>query len=315
MSTILNLALVWGVCQLNQPAPPAAAFPNAAGWTWLLAPMTVQGPAQSLDGATTMAEDSVVFFDVGEAQGMRLILATAGGYTKPGTGTEFRVVAFDEKSERHAIAAASSAGNDKFQVSRFSVSSAELPLASIRAVGLEKLTPEGRRVASAEAALRARREGVEVLPLPTAGAPFRFELTDATGKKIRSEDYLGKVLLIDCWATWCTPCMEKMPTLKKLYEEWQGRGFDLVGVNFDHDRKDADEAIKKHNLPWPQCFVPNDDKVRDLWNDVAGIRTLPRLLLIDRQGTVVDADLPPHALEERIAAQMRAEPFPPVAKP
>ena len=51
-------------------------------------------------------------------------------------------------------------------------------------------------------------------------------------------------MLIDCWAGWCSPCMAKMPRLKALYERRRADGFEVIGVNFDHDRARAEELVK-----------------------------------------------------------------------
>ena len=89
-------------------------------------------------------------------------------------------------------------------------------------------------------------------------------------------------MLIDCWAGWCSPCMAKMPQLKALYERRHGDGFEVIGVNFDHNRDRAEELVKTVGLPWSEVYVPDDDRTRELWADGPGITDLPRLFLIDR---------------------------------
>jgi thiol-disulfide isomerase/thioredoxin len=111
----------------------------------------------------------------------------------------------------------------------------------------------------------------------------------------------GKVVLIDCWAGWCSPCMAKMPQLKTLYEGRHGDGFEVIGVNFDKDRTRGEQLVKTVALPWPEVFVPGDDRTRRLWTEGPGIASLPRLLLIDREG-ILRWDGSPAELEERIAA-------------
>jgi thiol-disulfide isomerase/thioredoxin len=123
-----------------------------------------------------------------------------------------------------------------------------------------------------------------VLPWPQAGEAYPFTLTTIDGRKIHSENLKGKVVLIDCWATWCSPCMALMPELKELYEKWHQRGLEIVGISFDRDVETVRKACKSHALTWPQVFVPDDEKLRDLWREACGIGAIPRVLIIDQQG-------------------------------
>ena len=82
----------------------------------------------------------------------------------------------------------------------------------------------------------AREAGIEILPRPEVGKIFTFSLTTSDGKMLNSAGFKGKVVLIDCLATWCTPCMAKMPELKSLYARYHDAGLEVVGVNFDHGR-------------------------------------------------------------------------------
>src|SRR5262249_48845912 len=176
-----------------------------------------------------------------------------------------------------------------------------------RFLGVGVLPRGGRKVVAAAAARRAREAGVELLPPPEVGAPYDFALTTMDGKKVRAGELRGKVVLIDCWATWCSPCMAKMPALKALYEKHQGEGFAVVGVSFDNDAAVAKKALDKLGLTWPQVLVPPGDKARELWQEVAGIESLPRLFLLDREG-VLRADCGPGQLEEEVLKLLKEKP-------
>ena len=76
--------------------------------------------------------------------------------------------------------------------------------------------------------------------------------------------------------------MAKMPRLKALYDRRHADGFEVIGVNFDHNRARAEELVKTLGLPWAEVYVPDDDRTRRLWADGPGISGLPRLFLIDR---------------------------------
>lgn len=147
------------------------------------------------------------------------------------------------------------------------------------------------------------RHLVEVLSCPEIGKPFDFVLTTTEGKKINSRDLRGKVVLIGCWATWCSPCRALLPELKELYEKSHKDGLEIIGVRFDQDAAKLRKACAKEGLPWPQVLVPSDEKTRQLWEEITGIGSIPRLFLIDRQG-VLSAD-GPAKLKDEVARLLR----------
>src|SRR5262249_39735718 len=108
------------------------------------------------------------------------------------------------------------------------------------------------------------------------------------------------VVLVDCWATWCSPCMAKMPKLKDFYEQRRRDGFEIVGVCFDQDAEKAKKALTLLGISWPQVFVPSDEPARQLWEEGTGIDGLPRLFLIDRDG-ILRAECNPGDLETQVA--------------
>ena len=131
-------------------------------------------------------------------------------------------------------------------------------------------------VPAQEAARRLRKAGVERLPWPEVGRPYDFTLTTTDGKRVRARDLRGKVVLIDCWATGCSPCLAKMQDLKALYEKHHEDGLEVLGVCFDEDGAKARKTVARLGLAWPQVLVPADEVVRDLWQVAAGMRSLKR---------------------------------------
>ncbi len=128
-----------------------------------------------------------------------------------------------------------------------------------------------------------------------AGALVRLDLKGKrlllTGKglantTIRSDSYRGKVLLVVYWATWCKPCTEELPALQALYQQYRSRGLEILGVNLDLNRTSVPAFVATHRVTWPHLHEPGglDSRLaRQL-----GILSLPTMILINRQGTVVN---------------------------
>ena len=64
-----------------------------------------------------------------------------------------------------------------------------------------------------------------------------FSATDLEGNPISLEQYRGKVVLIDFWTVWCSPCIAEMPNVKKVYDTYKDKGFDIIGISLDFDGK------------------------------------------------------------------------------
>jgi thiol-disulfide isomerase/thioredoxin len=180
--------------------------------------------------------------------------------------------------------------NSDLALLRFRLDPKKLPAAQVEYVGIEGITQEGLKVASEAAVKRAREKGIEVLPLPEVGKPYEFSLTASDGKAIDSRKLRGKVVLIDCWASWCGPCLREMPEVKGVYEKYHDKGLEVVGLSLDEDPKAAAAAVQKHAIPWPLVVVPPGEEARELWTQAARIESIPRLLVRDRKG-VLRADL------------------------
>lgn len=133
------------------------------------------------------------------------------------------------------------------------------------------------------------------------GMPYR-EIVARTidGKEIRLSDYVGKkqLILLDFWASWCIPCIQEVPLLKKLQEKYKNQGLQVVGVSVDSDREKWQGALNKHQ--------PAGIQISELkgWESVSrvdyGVQAIPFTVLIDASGKILARN--PHGplLEEII---------------
>jgi thiol-disulfide isomerase/thioredoxin len=109
------------------------------------------------------------------------------------------------------------------------------------------------------------------------------------GKDFTTADWKGKVILVDFWATWCPPCREELPRVKKTYEDYHAKGLEVLGVSNDQSGDDLTKFIKDDGkMPWPQLFDEAAAKAGN-WNPITlgyGINGIPVMFLIDKKGVV-----------------------------
>ena len=94
----------------------------------------------------------------------------------------------------------------------------------------------------------------EAMKLHQPGSQFKdIALQTPQGATKRLSDYCGKgnYVLVDFWASWCGPCRAEMPNVKKAYEKYHSKGFEIVGVSLDNDKAAWTGAIQRMNLTWP----------------------------------------------------------------
>ncbi len=124
--------------------------------------------------------------------------------------------------------------------------------------------------------------------LDLLGNPIQVSGKRLDGSPFQWNEYRGKVVLIDFWATWCGPCLKELPEIRKAYDTYHAKGFDVVSINMDNDRARLDEFIKKNPAPWVTLF-----EGEDATNPTAvqyGISALPTAILVDTKGNVVSMD-------------------------
>lgn len=123
-----------------------------------------------------------------------------------------------------------------------------------------------------------------------ASPTFNYE--NFKGGETNLDDLKGKVVYIDVWATWCGPCLREIPSLKKLEEDYHNKNIAFVSLSID-EKKDYEKwrtMIADKELGGIQLMADNDWKssfVREY-----GIRGIPRFIIIDPEGNIVNSDAP-----------------------
>jgi thiol-disulfide isomerase/thioredoxin len=108
-----------------------------------------------------------------------------------------------------------------------------------------------------------------------------FEVTAMDGTKFNLDSMGGRVVLIDFWATWCGPCNEELPHLKKIAKEFAGQPFVMISVSSDKDEAVWKEFIQKHEMTWVQ-YRDDDRKLSDAF----GVTSIPHYFTIDSDGVL-----------------------------
>lgn len=122
----------------------------------------------------------------------------------------------------------------------------------------------------------------------------RCDITGPTrdGGEFNIADHAGKVVLVDFWASWCGPCVELIPKLRKLYAKYHGHGLEIVGVSLDDSETPAQEQSARFPEEWPQ-IIPDKDGPTGFDAPLAvkfHVHKIPELLLVGKQGQVLGSD-------------------------
>ena len=126
-----------------------------------------------------------------------------------------------------------------------------------------------------------------------------FSMKTPEGESMKLSDLRGKIVMVDFWASWCGPCRRENPNVVALYNKYNEKGFEILGVSLDRTKKPWLQAIEKDGLTWHH--------VSDLkgWkNEVAqmyNVTSIPQTLLLDQEGKIIARNLRGEALAQRLA--------------
>jgi peroxiredoxin len=116
------------------------------------------------------------------------------------------------------------------------------------------------------------------VPAPT------FDTIDIAGKSHRLQDHLGKVVLINAWATWCPPCKKEMPDLDRLYQQRKDEGFMVFGLSTEDAELQKKFVSEQLSVSYPLLTL--NGNVPSMYHD---IQKWPAVFLVDRKGQLQPA--------------------------
>ena len=115
-----------------------------------------------------------------------------------------------------------------------------------------------------------------------AEAAPEFNLSQVGGGEISLEQLLGRVVMLDFWASWCPPCRDEAPVLAQIYGEYRDKGVEFIGVNLWDNAGDAELFLQQEGHQYPNG-IDEEGKIAISY----GVRGIPEKFFIDRDGLIV----------------------------
>jgi peroxiredoxin len=135
-------------------------------------------------------------------------------------------------------------------------------------------------------------------PLTVNSVAPDFSAPNLDGKMVSLKESLGKVTIIDFWASWCGPCRRENPNVVALYNKFHSKGLNIVGVSLDKTKDDWKKAIEKDTITWIQ--VSNlkfwEEPIAKLYK----VEQIPSTFILDKTGKIIAKNLNGKELEDKI---------------
>jgi peroxiredoxin len=137
--------------------------------------------------------------------------------------------------------------------------------------------------------LRQNNSYLKFSPLETGRAAPNFTLPGIDGKMVSLSEYRGHVVLVNIWATWCSPCVDEMPSMERLYQELKDENFEIVAISIDEMGAEAVAPfMKKNNLSFAALLDP-EGTIKSLYQATG----VPESFIIDKQGILIEKIIGP----------------------
>ena len=140
--------------------------------------------------------------------------------------------------------------------------------------------------------------------LQSVGKTIELTGTTIEGKTLSLSQLRGRPVVLQYWATWCGPCKQDMVRLRQLKGQYARAGLQVVGINVDPIRAQAESFVAEQRLPWPTLYAEGGLDSSPLAQQF-GVQTLPMMMLIDAQGRVVDDNVAIAELENQLQSMLK----------
>jgi len=124
-----------------------------------------------------------------------------------------------------------------------------------------------------------------------------FSVTTMDGKQVSMDDLQGRVVLLDFWATWCEPCREAMPHIRKVAKKFEGQPLVILSVSLDDDEQKWKEFVGKNEMTWPQY---RDGGFTGPIAKMFGVNAIPHTFTIDADGVLQDEHIGDASIEGKL---------------
>lgn len=256
----------------------------APGCDWEIDPRTF---AFSSSWTKTNRERALCGYSAAQVSTGALLYFFVQSTSRGAAALELRPVFFDKEGTRYVpLGHTSKSGSLEGQLltSEFTLDPvAQLPRDKVAYFGIERVAPNAERLLADAAHKTAEEKGIAILPIPQVGKPYAFDLTTADGRRIRTEDFRDKAVVIWVWGPSLSDNWLQID-LKRIRDSYIDNEIVFVGVSFDGSVEEAREKFAKGKTDGSLVFIANDAKTRRLWQEGAQITRLPAYFLIDRDG-------------------------------
>lgn len=107
------------------------------------------------------------------------------------------------------------------------------------------------------------------------------------GGELRLSQFIpeNKLTIVDCWASWCPPCVAEMPNLVSIYQKYHSQGLEILGISFDKEEKAWTDKVAELGMTWPQGSELNgwENQMMEKY----GVNSIPCTFVINQEGTIL----------------------------